>query len=317
MQTFSNFFKNNNNKRIITITLICFLIGTFFIQSHYQAGAPPLPYDWTTSSNVDTYSAGNPYRAGMYFKNTTNDYWYFYVNNAGDLGCKHNTTATADSPPNFSGSATTLDNGHNVYRISYVFKVANDSIYIYYITVNQMKYCQYTDGSWGSPKECTGCTGILSHDAQGCQWDANPHDQYWLSYSTGSGASTACYVRNSSDGVTWNAPVQLGSSGQHGLTLTVYNNELYGFFGCSNGTIGSRKFNIDTGWGSKTYPKDDAYSRGFLHSCLNYDDGVYVLKSNFSPGNFQFGIRFWMPRSLSVPDIEETYEVIITVSIHT
>jgi len=39
-----------------------------------------------------------------------------------------------------------------------------------------------------------------------------------------------------------------------------------------------------------------------------------VLKSSFAPGNFAFGVRIWMPRTLTYPNKQEDFKIVLVVS---
>jgi len=69
---------------------------------------------------------------------------------------------------------------------------------------------------------------------------------------------------------------------------------------------------------------------GFNQYCANFTNDSWVsehnikispynetLKLNFAPGNFDFGVRIWMPKTMDVIDKREDFEVVLTVTQHT
>jgi len=61
----------------------------------------------------------------------------------------------------------------------------------------------------------------------------------------------------------------------------------------------------DNNWASETNMNDVSYP--FTNT----------LKTDYAPGNFNFGIRIWLPKSLDAESVNEDFEVVVSVSEHT
>ena len=61
----------------------------------------------------------------------------------------------------------------------------------------------------------------------------------------------------------------------------------------------------DNNWVSETNMNDVSYP--FTNT----------LKTDYTPGNFNFGIRIWLPKSLDAESVNEDFEVVVSVSEHT
>ena len=98
---------------------------------------------------------------------------------------------------------------------------------------------------------------------------------------------------------------------------------------------GSVNIDITVGYDSTNYTfvvYSDWLTSGHDRFCANFTNDAWVsehdvstgypptsiLKTNFAPGNFEFGIRMWMPRTTTnYPAKQENFDVVLTVQEHT
>ena len=98
---------------------------------------------------------------------------------------------------------------------------------------------------------------------------------------------------------------------------------------------GSANLDITIGYNSTNYTfvvYNDWLTSGHDRFCANYTNDTWanehdvstgypptsILKTNFAPGNFEFGIRMWMPKTTtSYPSKQEDFDIVLTVQEHT
>ena len=85
-----------------------------------------------------------------------------------------------------------------------------------------------------------------------------------------------------------------------------------------NSTNGNYSFVNYTTWSSNGH---DQYCANFTVDTWSSESMIEpdypassVLKSSFAPGNFVYGIRLWIPKSVTYQDRQEDFEVVLDVS---
>jgi hypothetical protein len=117
-------------------------------------------------------------------------------------------------------------------------------------------------------------------------------------------------------------------AGSNTVSTSVQENFTFWQNGSSNLdiTIGINTTNFSfvnyTTWESSGYNQVCAnFTTDSWSSETNIADTSYpfstVLQSNFAPGNFNFGVRIWMPKTLDAENVDENFELIISSSEHT
>jgi len=236
------------------------------------------------------------------------------------------TGATADSPSQITITWTDDDEADSTYI---EWDSQNDDSW------NRGDHNDTTINATSGSESHTGLSSGTTYYYKAWSWNAS--QAIWSSGSNIVSAKTR--------GLVWHSKTFGGSvtvTGGEAIDCELNStNWIIGELGVGNSAVKNFKFwqngtaNIDVEIGVSNinftfvnYTDWDA--SGFNQFCANFTNDSWVtetniltspfngtLKYNFAPGNFDFGVRIWMPKTMSVESKREDFEVILTVTEHT
>jgi len=258
MKNNRRFLKNIEAKVLpYTILLLIILVSftSIFVMlppSNKIVNAEPGSSDWSGEYVVVSTTSNSKGFSGMVYKNTTSDYWCFYIDQANkDLFYRHNTTAS--SLPDFTDdSETQITNANaNAYRIGGVMKYGN-TMYLFY-TINAAGNDPIYRLTWNGAEWISNTLVNNENSNNGPRFDVQEFDdgtnQYWL-----------CFTDDAQDLhiINGTSPTGLGNNteidtniGVEGGDFGTYNNDLYVFYTDGTDSTLMQYRQLSEGWVSE------------------------------------------------------------------